>query len=55
MTWIFFGGETICFAIIAILFIFMNVEKYSKEDQEILKAKKAAAEGAQPAEEAKAE
>ena len=44
MTWIFFGGETICFAIIAALFIFMKVEKYSKEDQEILKAKKGAAE-----------
>ena len=44
MTWVFFGGETICFAIIALLFIFMKVEKYSKEDQEILKAKKEAAE-----------
>lgn len=54
MTWIFFGGEAICFAIIAVLFIFMNVEKYSKEDQEILKAKKGDVVAEQPvAEEAK--
>ena len=44
MKWVFFGGEAICFGIIALLFIFMKVEKYSKEDQEILKAKKEAAE-----------
>ena len=43
MTWIFFGGEAICFAVIALMFIFMNVEKHSKEDQEILKARKEAA------------
>lgn len=40
MTWVFFGGETICYAIIALMFIFMNVEKYSKEDREILEARK---------------
>lgn len=40
MNWIFFGGETICYAIIAVLFIFMTVEKHSKEDQEVLKARK---------------
>ena len=41
MTWIFFGGEAICFAAIAIMFIFMNVEKHSKEDHDILEARKA--------------
>jgi len=41
MTWIFFGGEAICFAAIALMFIFMNVEKHSKEDHEILEARKA--------------
>ena len=50
MTWIFFGGEAICFLIIALMFIFMKVEKYSKEDQAILKARKGEAEGEQPAE-----
>ena len=45
MTWLFFGGETICFGVIALLFFFMNVEKHSKEDREILEARKAAAEG----------
>ena len=54
MNWIFFGGETICYAIIAILFIFMGVEKFSKEDQAILKAKNGQTEEA-PVEEAKAE
>ena len=44
MTWVFFGGETICFAVIALLFIFMNVEKFGKEDKQILEARKAAAE-----------
>ena len=41
MTWIFFGGEAICFAAIALMFIFMNVEKHSKEDHDILEARKA--------------
>ena len=52
MTWIFFGGETICFAIIALLFIFMKVEKYGKEDRAILEGKKAAKEEAVVAEQA---
>jgi len=56
MTWIFFGGEAICFAVIALMFIFMKVEKFSKEDQAILKERKEAAgvKEEQP-EEAKAE
>ena len=45
MTWVFFGGETICFAVIGLMFIFMNVEKHSKEDHNILEARKAEAEG----------
>lgn len=32
LTWIFIGGETICYLIIAIMFIFMKVEKYSEQD-----------------------
>ena len=32
MTFIFLGGETICYAIIAVMFMFMNVEKFSKFD-----------------------
>lgn len=32
MPWIFIGGETICYAIIAIIFIFMGVEKFSALD-----------------------
>lgn len=43
--WTFIGGETICYACIAILFIFMNVEKFSKIDHETIVAdQKAAAE-----------
>ena len=34
MPWIFIGGETICYAIIGLIFIFMMVEKYSKQDHE---------------------
>ena len=49
MTWVFFGGEAICFAAIALMFIFMNVEKHSKEDHEILEARKAES-GEQPQE-----
>ena len=48
MTWIFFGGEAICFAAIAIMFIFMNVEKHSKEDHDILEARKAEANAEAP-------
>lgn len=43
MTWVFFGGEAICFAAIALMFLFMNVEKHSKEDHDILEARKAEA------------
>ena len=43
MTWVFFGGEMICFAAIALMFFFMNVEKHSKEDHDILEARKAEA------------
>lgn len=32
MQWLFIGGETICYAFIAILFIFMGVEKFSAFD-----------------------
>jgi len=32
MTFIFLGGETICYAIIAFMFMFMNVEKFTKFD-----------------------
>ena len=31
-TFIFFGGESLCYLIMGILFIFMNVEKFSKID-----------------------
>jgi GPH family glycoside/pentoside/hexuronide:cation symporter len=42
LSWIFFGGETIGFAAIAGLFIFMNVEKFSKLDHaEIIRHQKA--------------
>lgn len=40
--WIFFGGETIAYAIIAVIFFFMNVEKFSKEDHEKIAAMKPA-------------
>lgn len=36
--WTFIGGETICYACIAILFFFMNVEKFSKIDHETIVA-----------------
>lgn len=45
MQWIFLGGETICYAVIVILFLFMGVEKFSKFDHKaIVKDQKAAAE-----------
>lgn len=45
LPWIFFGGETIGYALIAVLFIFMNVEKFSKFDKKaITKDQKAKAE-----------
>lgn len=33
---LFVGGETLCYVIIAALFIFMKVEKYSKFDHEAI-------------------
>ncbi len=36
MLWIFIGGETICYVVIAIIFIFMGVEKFSKKDHETI-------------------
>ena len=36
MLWIFVGAETICYIAIALLFIFMKVEKYSKFDHEAI-------------------
>ncbi len=36
LPWIFIGGETICYAIIAIIFIFMGVEKFSKFDHKAI-------------------
>lgn len=45
MPWIFIGGETICYALIAIIFIFMGVEKFSKFDHKaIVKDQRAVAE-----------
>ena len=42
MLWIFIGGETICYAIIAIIFIFMGVEKFTKQDHETIKERQKA-------------
>ncbi len=36
MPWIFIGGETLCYAIIAVIFIFMGVEKFSKFDHKAI-------------------
>lgn len=61
LPWIFIGGETICYGVIAILFIFMGVEKFSKFDHKaIVKDQKAKAEAegveyVDPAERLKAE
>lgn len=45
MKWIFIGGETICYGVIVILFVFMGVEKFSKFDHKaIVKDQKAVAE-----------
>ncbi|MCH5350501.1 MAG: MFS transporter [Clostridiales bacterium] len=45
MLWIFIGGETICYLLIAVIFIFMGVEKFSKFDHKaITMDQKAAAE-----------
>lgn len=48
MTWLFIGGETICYFIIIVLFIFMGVEKFSTLDKraiEINRKEQALAEG----------
>ena len=39
MPWLFIGGETIGFAGIFVLFLFMNVEKYSDEDHALIAAR----------------
>lgn len=36
LLWIFIGGETLCYAAIAIIFIFMGVEKFSKLDHKAI-------------------
>lgn len=36
MTWLFIGGETVCYAIIIIIFIFMGVEKFAKFDHKAI-------------------
>lgn len=38
MTFLFFGGESLCYLIIAVMFLFMNVEKFSKFDVEAIEA-----------------
>lgn len=35
-TWLFIGGETICYVVIALMFIFMNVEKFSAFDHKAI-------------------
>ena len=48
LPWIFFGGETIGYAVIAAIFVFMGVEKFSKFDHKAIvmdQKAKAAAEG----------
>jgi len=61
MTWLFIGGETICYALIAIMFVFMGVEKFSKFDHKAIvvdQKAKAEAEGVEyiePAERMKIE
>ena len=37
-TFLFFGGESLCYLIIAIMFLFMKVEKFSKLDKEAILA-----------------
>ncbi len=48
MKWVFIGGETICYALIFVIFIFMGVEKFSALDKRAIvmdQKAKAAAEG----------
>ena len=47
MLWVFVGGETICYVAIALLFIFMRVERFSDLDHKAIEARqKAEAEAA---------
>lgn len=39
MPWLFIGVETICYAAIFALFLFMRVEKYSEEDHAVIAAR----------------
>lgn len=36
MKWIFIGGETICYGVIVIIFLFMGVEKFSRFDHKAI-------------------
>lgn len=36
MPWVFIGGETICYGLIVLIFIFMGVEKFSKFDHKAI-------------------
>ena len=36
LPWLFIGGETICYGIIAVIFVFMGVEKFSKFDHKAI-------------------
>ena len=40
MPWLFIGVETICYAAILALFLFMNVEKYADEDHAMIAAER---------------
>ena len=42
MPWLFIGAETICYAGIFVIFLFMTVEKHSDEDHAIIAARKKA-------------
>ncbi len=43
MPWIFIGGETLCYIVIFVLFLFMGVEKFGKYDHEAIVADQKAA------------
>ena len=42
LKWLFLGGESICYGLIAIMFLFMNVEKFSKSDRDTILAREKA-------------
>ncbi len=42
MKWIFIGGETLCYAVIVLLFLFMGVEKFIKQDHEQIRERQKA-------------